>query len=359
MCFDPMALPYLTADIPGIGGVLRTTDDDFRVDEIPAYEPVGSGDHVFICIEKRGLTTPAAASRIAEAADVPVRDVGWAGMKDRHAVTRQYLSLPPPATPEAVRELDWDDLHIVSASRHRHKLRTGHLRGNRFVIRLRQTEVAAEVAAERASAVLAHLARSPGSPNWFGSQRFGAQGDNADIGRALVAGEPMPRGRSPRGRQKRMYVSALQAQLFNEYLRRRIVDGVYRQALAGDIMQKRDSGGLFVCDDVDTDQARLGAGDIAPTGPMYGHRLREPPPDSAARERETQVLADSGLSREDFARVGKLGVGTRRVIGVSIRDIAAITVAERAIEVSFTLPAGAYATAVLREVVKDMNATSR
>jgi tRNA pseudouridine13 synthase len=169
-------LPYLTADLPGIGGTLRTTPDDFFVDEEPAYPASGTGDHVFVRFEKRGVTTPQAVERIARALAVQPRDVGVAGMKDRHAVTRQWISLPPPVTPEAVRALVLEDIAIVEVARHNHKLRTGHVRTNRFLLVVRGVE---PDGAQRARTILAHLAAAPGAPNWYGEQRFGRDGDNA------------------------------------------------------------------------------------------------------------------------------------------------------------------------------------
>lgn len=351
---NPVAsLPYATAELPGIGGVLRQTDDDFRVDEQLPYEPGGSGDHVFARIEKRGLSTPRAAEQIARAIDVKVRDIGWAGMKDRHAVTRQTLSLPPPCSPEAVLALELPDITVLAAVRHRHKLRTGHVARNIFTLRVCDLDVDAETAAARATAILDVLQKAPGSPNFFGAQRFGRRGDNAEIGRALVTGAPLPSGmRKPRGRQLRLYVSALQSQLFNEYLAGRMRDGTYGDALLGDILQKRVSGGSFACQEPACDQPRVTDGEIVPTGPMFGHKVTLPPPDTPARAREDAVLAAHDLTIDAFARVGKLGVGTRRALAVDLSDVRVQTSGERAIELCFGLPAGAYATAVVREVVK-------
>ncbi|GAB4534398.1 MAG: tRNA pseudouridine(13) synthase TruD [Haliangiales bacterium] len=364
-------LPYLTADLPGTGGILRTQDADFRVEEIPAYEPSGAGEHVFVLIEKRGLTTPAAAERLARAVDVSTRDVGWAGMKDRHAITRQWLSLPPPVSAAAVRALEGlgadtsgeppggdsnadAELRVLDVANHPHKLRTGHLSGNRFVITVRQTEVDAEVAAERARAILAALADGPGSPNWFGPQRFGRDGQNPALGRQLIA-DPAATGdrrRGPRGRQKRLFISALQSALFNEHLRRRLDDGLFAQVIAGDVLQKTQSGGIFGSDEPDVDQVRMDAGEVVPTGPMFGHKMRRPAEGSPAHEREQAILRDAELELSQFARVGKLGVGTRRPLAVNIGATAVTAVGEHAIELSFSLPAGSYATALLREVVK-------
>ncbi len=344
-------LPYLTAELPGTGGTVRAEPEDFRVDELPAYGPEGAGDHVFVHIEKRGLTTPVAAERLAEAVGVRVAEVGWAGMKDRHAVTRQWLSLPPPCTPEAVQALALDDITVLAAARHRHKLRTGHLRGNRFTLRVRDLDCDADTAAARAQAILDRLAEAPGSPNWFGPQRFGRDGKNAALGRDLVTGT----GRAPRGRQKRLFVSALQSALFNEHLRRRLDDGLYARVIEGDILQKRASGGLFATTEPELDQGRLAAGEIVPTGPMFGHKLRSPAPDTAAAAREAEVLASEGLDLADFARVGKLGVGTRRALAVALGEPAVRVVDADRIELAFSLPAGSYATAVVREVVKGPN----
>lgn len=151
-------LPFLTAELPGIGGVLRTTDEDFAVDEVPAYPPAGTGDHVFVRIEKRGLTTPQAVEQLARAVGVAPRDVGVAGMKDRHAVTRQWVSLPPPVTPEQLPAVTLNGATILEASRHPHKLRTGHVRANRFAIVVRGV---APDAADRARAISTESPRRP------------------------------------------------------------------------------------------------------------------------------------------------------------------------------------------------------
>lgn len=352
-------LPYRAADLAGIAGVLRHSDEDFRVEEIPAYDAAGEGDHVFAVIEKRGLTTPMAATRMAEALGVRDRDVGWAGMKDRHAITRQTLSFPPPCTPEAVKALELPDIAILDVQRHRHKLRTGHLRGNRFVLVVREVDVGPDagdavddVAIARVEAILDRLRQPPGLPNYFGEQRFGRDGDNAAIGRALVTDSPMPDGvRRPRGRKLRLFVSALQSELFNHYVRQRLDDRVFDRVLDGDILQKI-SGASFTSSEPEVDQARLDAGEVVPTGPMVGHKVKMPPAGSAAFERESSLLAGAGLTLDDFTRVGKLGVGTRRPIAVSLASATVRPLGQRAIELSFELPAGSYATTLMRELVK-------
>lgn len=338
-----MTLPYLTSELPGIGGALRSQDDDFAVDEELPYAASGAGDHVFVRIEKRGLTTPMAAQRLARALNVRERDIGIAGMKDRRAVTRQWMSLPPPVTPEQVLALPVDpELSILEARRHNHKLRTGHVRANRFALRVRGVTADAEA---RARAILDALARAPGAPNWYGEQRFGRDGDNAARGRALVTGE---RALGRDRRLDRLMVSALQSQLFNEWLTARLQDGLYRTVIAGDVLHKL-GGGMFTSEDWTTDHARLLAGELVVTGPMFGEHMR--PAAAAAAARETAILARHELG--DFSRVRAIAEGTRRDATIEVRDVAVVTVDASTLEVAFTLPGGAYATTVMREVMKD------
>jgi len=341
-----VALPYLTAELPGTGGILRTHDEDFAVDEELPYAPSGAGDHVFVRIEKRGLTSPDAARAIARALGVRDRDIGIAGMKDRRAVTRQWLSLPPPVTPEQALALELPSLRILEAQRHPHKLRTGHVRANRFVLRVRG---AAPGADDRARAILAALAQPPGAPNWYGEQRFGRDGDNAARGKALVTAAQRP-GRDRR--LDRLMVSALQSQLFNDWLTARLADGLYRRVIAGDILHKR-GGGMFASDDPDTDTARLAAGEVVITGPMFGERMRQPADGSAAAEREVAILAHHQLERAAFANVGAIAEGTRRDAAIALGDVAIFAVDGSTLDVAFTLPGGAYATTVMREVMKE------
>jgi tRNA pseudouridine13 synthase len=344
--------PLITAALPGIGGRLRAHDEDFAVDEIAAYEPSGEGEHVWVWIEKRDLTTPNAAARLAERAGVGVRDVGWAGMKDRHALTRQWLSLPPPAKPESVEGLDEGGLRVVRVTRHKNKLKTGHLHGNRFALVVRGLADPA-AAAERARAILAALAS--GSPNWYAEQRFGRDGDNAERGLALVRG----RGKGPGSpRERRFMVSALQSYFFNRWLVDRITDGLLADVLVGDMLQKRGSGGMFASTDPDLDRPRVAAGEIVVTGPMFGAAMRGPPDGSPAQRREAAILDAFALGPADFQPLRAIAEGTRRhaTIIPGAPTVEVVTDpggdAADAIRVSFSLPAGAYATAVMREIQK-------
>jgi tRNA pseudouridine13 synthase len=200
-------------------------------------------------------------------------------------------------------------------------------------------------AVARATAIIDALVAG-GAPNWYGEQRFGRDGDNAARGRALVMGGPRGRDR----RMDRLMMSALQSQLFNDWLRARMADGLYRAVLAGDILRKT-TGGQFVCDDPVTDQARMDAGELIVTGPMFGDRMRRPTDGTPAAAREDAILAAADLPRDAFGRVKAIAEGTRRDASIAVTDIR-VSNEDAALVVAFALPGGAYATAVMREVMK-------
>jgi tRNA pseudouridine13 synthase len=347
--------PLVSADLPGTGGKLRQRDEDFVVEELPAYAPAGAGEHVFVTIEKRDLTTSEAVKRIARALAVNPHDIGYAGLKDRHAITRQQLSLPRPVTPEQALALELPGLRVLSAARHGNKLKTGHLHGNRFVLTLRDLAAPVGEAAERARAIFARLAQPPGVPNFYGEQRFGARGDNAARGLALLRGKPV--SPPPRdGREARFLLSSLQSDLFNAYLAERLRDGLYALVIAGDILAKVKTGAVFASEDPAAEQARVEAGEIAPTGPMFGSRMRAPAPGSEADARELAVLTAAGVNREEFSR-HRLTEGTRRALGVPLGEpTVEVLESEAALRLGFGLPAGAYATVVAAEVMKNLPA---
>ena len=344
-----MTLPYVTAAMPGSGGAVKASPEDFRVDELPAYAPVGVGPHLWLRVEKRGRTTRDVARALALALGVPERDVGWAGMKDRQAVTTQWLSFPSASDPDPA-SLAGDGFVVLEASRHGNKLRPGHARGNRFAIRVRGGDPA------RARACAAALAAA-GLPNFFGAQRFGAAGDNAAIGKALLisppGGLPPEARRAARDRfLRRLSLSAYQSLLFNRWLEARLADGLFTVALAGDVLKKLDSGGLFVCEDPAVDGPRVARFEVSPAGPMFGHKLR-PDAGGVPAEREARLLAEEGIALADFAKGGGEAEGTRRAarlpIAVEIDDVAAEGGGYVA---RFELPKGSYATVVLGELVK-------
>jgi tRNA pseudouridine13 synthase len=331
----------ITSDVPGIGGTIRAAPTDFVVEEIPAYEPCGAGEHLYVWMEKTGIGHEYLLRLIAEAVEIDRRDIGAAGMKDRHAVTRQWLSIPAKAEPLLAR-IDRPDLRVIRASRHTNKLRPGHLRGNRFAIRIRQVE-------KRPDDVdrIAERIRRLGLPNYFGEQRFGRDGSTLETGLRLIRGERLPHRPSPFLRK--LALSAVQSHLFNDYLSRRLTDGLFRTVLPGDVLAKWPVGGMFVSTDPGTDQPRLEAREVVTAGPMFGSKTF--PAAGIAAEREAAVLNDAGLSAASFSGFGQLVQGTRRHNFVYVNDLTTAW-EDDALLLSFTLPAGSYATVLLREFMK-------
>src|SRR6185312_16112290 len=333
--------PLLTADLPGCGGVIRLRDDDFEVEEVPSYEPCGEGEHLFLWIEKRGMAPEYFARTIAQKLGVSPGAVGTAGLKDRHAVTRQWVSVPASAEP-LVAKLESPDVRVLKSGRHTNKLKPGHLRGNRFRILIRHAD------ASRTESVTAILSRIPtqGMPNFYGPQRFGRDAGTLELGWQCLV------GKAPRRLRPFLYkfaLSAVQSLLFNDTLARRMSDGLYRTVLLGDAMAKWPAGGMFVAKDAAAEQARFDAKEIVTAGPMFGRKTF--PAEEIAAEREAAVLRDNGLSPRSFEGFGKLVLGTRRHNLVYLEDLAATWEAE-GLRLTFTLPAGSYATVLLREVMK-------
>lgn len=331
----------LTAALPGTGGRLRQSPTDFEVEEIPAYTPSGQGEHLFLWVEKVGLDTPDAAFRIASALGLNPGEVSWAGLKDRVARTRQWLCVPARAEPALAALSPVPELTVLAHARHGNKLRSGHLRGNRFRIRI--------LDAERPEAVVPVMERlvAEGLPNAFGEQRFG-RGDTGLRGRALMHGERLPT--RPSAFERKLYVSAYQALLFNRMLEARLRDIGLRRALPGDLMRKTDTGGLFVCREPEVDQARVERGEILATGPIFGWKMQRPEGEVDAAEQS--VLAAEGLTLDSFRRLGGIAEGTRRPFSVPVTD-ARWTIEGPTVELAFTLPAGSYATVLLDEVMKE------
>lgn len=332
---------------------IKTVPEDFVVDEVPAYEPSGAGDHLFLHVKKRGITTNDAVARLASALKVERRDVGIPGLKDKVAVTTQWLSfpaLPGTAVEERARSLKpEDDLEILAISRHGNKLRTGHLSQNRFRIRLRDVE-AGQVEAIRSTFL---ALETTGVPNAFGAQRFGREGDNVERALAFLSGKE----RGPRDvRARKFLFSAVQSHVFNAVLAAREADGTWNRPLLGDLL-KLESGGMFLCTDVQTDTPRAERGELGPTGPMFGVKMRSPEHDALALE--TRIFGEVLGEGFDLTGTGKLGEGTRRPMVLRVHEVR-VTLEppegnpgeQRAnLLVEFVLPKGAYATTVLAQAV--------
>jgi tRNA pseudouridine13 synthase len=400
---QPTADSYLTGDIPGSGGVIKESAEDFLVEEIPLYQPTGEGEHLYVEIEKRGITTLEAIRRIARVLAIQERDIGYAGMKDAKGITRQTLSIPR-VKPEQFTGVEIPGIHILSAIRHRNKLKLGHLAGNRFRLVIRGVVAGA---AEHAAAVLGILAKR-GVPNVFGPQRYGIQGNSHLIGRALLCGdhqgaidaiigepsavtderwqaaiEAYRRGelatslglfpnscRTERDilqrladrpdkpdkalhalnpRMKSLYLSAWQSALFDKMVRQRI--HALDQLETGDLAWKHVNGACFLVEDAATEAPRAAAFEISPSGPLFGASMTWP--GGEVKLREEQALAAEGLTPAGPANGWPQRVeGARRPLRVPLLDCSSSAEGNDLV-VGFTLPKGSYATAVLREVMKD------
>lgn len=351
-------LPRRTADLPGCGGQIRVQIDDFEVEEVPKYTPCGEGTHLYLWVEKRDVSGLWLRRLLADALGVQGRDIGMAGLKDRRAVTRQWVSVPRAAEARVDRIEAQSDgkVRVLDAAAHGNKLRTGHLHGNTFRLVIRGV---VPDALARVQAKIAALA-TRGQPNLYGTQRMGHGGATLAAGWALSQGEQrrarvqMPDGTihqiSLRDRQlKRLAASALQSEVFNRVLARRLAEGSLGTVLLGDICRKRDTGGTFCVEDVAREQRRFDAGELVMTGPMWGPKMRRA--EATAGELEAQVLAEASLSDAAFARIGHLAAGTRRPLLVWPDDVGAEFVADDAVAVRFTLPAGSFATVFIHELI--------
>lgn len=334
--------PYLTASLPGIGGVLRASLDDFVVEEIPAYTPSGSGEHTLARIEKRGLTTPDAIERLARSMSLQPRDIGYAGLKDRHARTTQWVSLPR-VDPARVMALELEGLRVIEAARHGNKLRTGHLRGNRFTLRV--TSLRAPDEALAAARAIAEVLDAVGVPNYYGEQRFGRDGANRERGLRWLRGDgPAPRDRF----QRKLLASSVQSSLFNECLAARVSAGELSRFIEGDLAVRHAQGRPWAITE-DEAAALYPSFEASATGPMFGPKM--PRPAGELGRREDEALRASGVTLEDLARAGELAEGARRAVRVRAEGMS-IEREETALVFAFTLPPGAYATVVMRELMK-------
>lgn len=401
-----MPLPYLTNEFPGIGGVIKQRMEDFFVQEIPLYEPSGAGEHVYCEIQKVGIPTFESINRVAAALHVSTRDIGYAGLKDAKAITRQVLSILG-TTEQSVMDLRLPDITVQWAARHGNKLRIGHLAGNRFAIKIRNVTGTDVV---KLRPILDVLERR-GMPNFFGEQRFGRRGDNDVLGATLIRGRPeellhhllgspdpnvddpetllarrqfdegnleqsmkhWPRhsgmerrilarliktrkaGAAVRAidqRLRRLWISALQSRLFNDVLIGRIhqID----RLMDGDLAYKHENGACFHVESASTEQPRCDAFEISPTGPIVGHRMTLP--NGEPLKIEEQVFKSHGLTTGHFKQEGRdQAKGARRPLRVKPTETkleGGVDQFGPFITVAFTLPSGSFATVLMRELMK-------
>ncbi|NLX03508.1 MAG: tRNA pseudouridine(13) synthase TruD [Phycisphaerae bacterium] len=399
--------PYLTAEVPPLVGRIKVRPEDFVVEEIPQYPCSGEGTHTYFQVEKRGLTTLELVRRLARALGRREVDIGYAGLKDARAVTRQMMSIEH-LEPERLAQISLQDVQILRVDRHVNKLKLGHLAGNRFSIKVREIDTSAEQAAREGLETLVRR----GVPNYFGHQRFGVRGDSWLMGRAVIQGNPkdlvdqfcgrpdendremIRRARElyDRGQYelaaevwpgyfrdarracrilagnptafgrafasidrnlKRLFVSAYQSYLFNEVLARRI-EAIDRME-TGDLAYKHENGAVFMVENADVEQPRAAQFEISPSGPLYGYRMRFP--EGEPGRVEAAVLEAEGLSTDEFRQAkGHKIKGSRRPLRVRVSELATACGEDEHgpyLQLDFVLPAGSYATAVLRELMKE------
>lgn len=397
-----LAEQYLTESLPGIGGRIKDQVEDFQVEELPLYPPSGEGQHTFFEIRKEGISTFQAVRSIARALAVSPNRISYAGLKDAQAITCQVLSVEG-IPPDAVTALELPRIRVMWAERHRTRLKIGHLRGNRFAIRVRGVD---ESALSPCRAILDVLTRR-GVPNRFGSQRFGQRGDSADLGRAVVKkdaqgfiqkflGGPHPnetervqsaRARFDAGdwqealslfpgnmaderralqalvrtrgdylrayavvpkRLKMFLLSAYQSALFNRVVNARLqtLDRVY----AGDLAMKHPGRSVFRVEDEAVEQPRAASFEISPTGPIFGFKMIQALGQQGTLE--TGILASEGLTLENFRVGGGIKArGERRALRFQVHDPDLWY--DEGIMLRFWLPRGCYATTVLAEITKN------
>ncbi len=403
-------LPFLTADIPGVDGQIKTIPADFVVEEIPLYAFAGTGTHVYAYIQKKGLTTAELIARLGQSLGVRKFDIGYAGRKDSNAITRQWFSVEH-VDPKIVKNLDISGAKVMEVTRHNNKLKVGHLKGNRFTIRLRHLNCPIEEARATAQQIMDTLDRR-GVPNYFGQQRFGYRYDSHLLGGAIIKndikkffdillGQPeldpqeeyvearrlyeqgdfeaafyawhpafrdnrkalrvlMKNGgklnnkalRAMDGRLLGLFVSAWQSDLFNTVLVKRLpqIDTM----LEGDMAYKHENGACFRVEDADIEQPRCAAFDISPTGPLLGKRLTKLT--GPAGEIENPILNTVELADDDYTRLRRYGAtGGRRPLRFQPKnsDITSGTDDHGDfLQLRFELPSGCYATVLLREITK-------
>lgn len=334
-------LPFVCADLPGIGGAIKATPEHFQVEEILPYEACGEGEHLFVTLRRKLWNTADVAAELARCLGLKSMDVGWGGRKDKQAVTTQTFSLLLPMSQsleEVATCLGTLPFEILELKRHRNKIKTGHVAANRFRIVLTEVTEAALAPAQ----TIVQALRQRGLPNFYGEQRFGF--NMANIDRAF---QLLQRRRPVRGKQDELLVSALQSGLFNLWLAERMTRGEYRTLLLGDVAQKTDTGGLFVIDDLAEAAARFAQGAITYTGPIFGPKMMAAT--DTAGEHEAAPLTAFALTTDDFKRLK--APGSRRRAILNLADLT-VQLDEQGLCFAFSLPPGAYATTVLREFMR-------
>jgi len=320
--------------------VLKATAEDFQVDEVLDIELSGAGEHLWLWVEKRGLNTEDAARRLARAAGVPIRLVSYAGLKDKQALTRQWFSLHLPGKHDPDLSAAQDDtLAILKQVRHSRKLQRGAHAANGFTLRL--TGLKADQAAldQRLHAIGAQ-----GIPNYYGAQRFGFEGGNVAHARHFAERGELPDKRNVRSR----VLSAARSFVFNRVLAERVAAGTWNQALPGDLLAFTDSRSFFLAGEAECVDPRLAELDLHPTGPLWGEGAS--PAQGGTGELEQRIATaepqlTGWLAQADMAH-------ERRILRLPISGLTWHYPEPDILQLEFVLPAGCFATALVREIVE-------
>jgi tRNA pseudouridine13 synthase len=342
-----LSLPYITEGLEGVGGMIKQQPEHFIVEETPAYDPSGYGDHLYVNITKKNLNTRDVQLELAKLFDVKPESVGKAGLKDKRSISTQSFSIlfegEKPAASDVEQIIESQvGVKVNWAKYHTNKLRSGHLRGNRFDILVTGLETGLEEALTRAEAISRRLDVT-GVPNFYGYQRVGEEGENTLAGWQLLQGEKRVRNRWLR----RYLVSCYQSHLCNRYLAKRVERGLFGTLIHGDIAKKYDTGGMFWVEDVEAEQPRYVNKDITFTAPIYGYKMKNAKHE--AHELEEAVLLDSGVTNDQFRKLK--AKGTRRP--GRIVPIITVSASDEGLRLRFELPKGGFATTVLREYMKN------
>ena len=327
---------------------IRSIPEDFQVDEISAYQPSGKGEHGYLWIEKRGLTSPELIHRIVRNLGVPAKEIGIAGQKDRHAVTRQFVSIPRRFAEHAAK-LNDENIKVLFVTAHPNKLKTGHLRGNKFCLVLRSPSGAFTTGEAQAVYDRLQTLAAEGIPNYFGTQRFGHHGNTLVDGLSLLKGT-LPKDHWPENKtrtMRRLVLSAVQSGIFNLVVAQRINDGTLRTPLPGEVVIRRQGTKPYILPvDGPTDV-------IIPAGPMPGPEMLAAT--GAVADMEREIMSSLRLSNRDFQKYSRLTSGIRRKMIEFPTEADARLTDDAAIMATFSVTSGTYATVVLREIIRSLN----
>lgn len=319
--------------------VLKATAEDFQVDEVLDIPLSGDGEHLWLWVEKRGLNTEEAARRLAKAAGVPLRTVSYAGLKDRQALTRQWFSiqLPGKADPD-MSAAENDSLKIFDCKRHKRKLQRGAHAANGFTLRLTQLHADKARLDDRLESIRQH-----GIPNYFGAQRFGYEGGNLGEARHYAERQALPEQRNVRSR----LLSTARSYVFNQVLAARVADGSWQRAQVGDLLAFTDSRSFFPAGEAECSDPRLAILDLHPTGPQWGEG--DSPAGGATAELENSIAAREASLCNWLIKAGM--EHERRILRLPIGRLTWHYPEPDILQLEFVLPAGCFATALVRELV--------